>query len=271
MKRSTLFWIIAVVVTLAAAYYQRVTGPTYPISGKTTFADANIVYKFERSHSTASNATVEIATHDGMMSGQLVWKRYKVRETPKAEPMVYDFESGTLKAELPRQPSSGKLEYKVVLSKGNANLKIPEGEPIVIRFKGDVPLAALIPHVIVMFAAMLFSTRTGLEYFSAAPDFHRLTFWTLMLMTVGGMVLGPVVQKFAFDAFWTGIPFGTDLTDNKTLIAFLAWCGAFVAVRTKRFAGQAVLVAAVVTLIVFLVPHSLFGSELDYSKQVVQP
>jgi hypothetical protein len=44
------------------------------------------------------------------------------------------------------------------------------------------------------------------------------------------MILGPVVQKFAFGEYWTGFPFGTDLTDNKTLIAFIGWIIALVAV-----------------------------------------
>ena len=31
------------------------------------------------------------------------------------------------------------------------------------------------------------------------------------------------VQKAAFGAYWTGFPFGYDLTDNKTVLMWLAW------------------------------------------------
>ena len=31
---------------------------------------------------------------------------------------------------------------------------------------------------------------------------------TFGLIAVGGFILGPIVQKNAFDAYWTGIPFG---------------------------------------------------------------
>jgi hypothetical protein len=37
------------------------------------------------------------------------------------------------------------------------------------------------------------------------------------------MILGPVVQYYAFGEFWTGVPFGWDLTDNKTLVAVIFW------------------------------------------------
>ena len=85
-------------------------------------------------------------------------------------------------------------------------------------------------------------------------------------MFLGGFVLGPLMQKFAFGVAWSGFPFGTDLTDNKTLIAFLAWIVALVAGRRGRPARPFVIAASLVTLLVFLIPHSLLGSEYDYSK-----
>jgi hypothetical protein len=84
------------------------------------------------------------------------------------------------------------------------------------------------------------------------------------------MVLGPIVQFDAFGDFWTGIPFGWDLTDNKTLIALLFWILAVVMNRKKERPVYTVL-AAIVLLLVFSIPHSLFGSELNYSSgQVTQ-
>ena len=49
-----------------------------------------------------------------------------------------------------------------------------------------------------------------------------LTFLTMGSLFLGGMLLGPIVQNFAFGDYWTGIPFGWDLTDNKTLLAAIA-------------------------------------------------
>jgi hypothetical protein len=79
------------------------------------------------------------------------------------------------------------------------------------------------------------------------------------------MLLGPVVQKYAFGAFWTGIPFGWDLTDNKTLFAFIAWIVALAA-NTKKFRPAYIIAAALITLIIFSIPHSMFGSELNYES-----
>ncbi|MCK4699505.1 MAG: hypothetical protein KAT38_04210, partial [Bacteroidales bacterium] len=74
--------------------------------------------------------------------------------------------------------------------------------------------------------------------------------------------LGPMVQFHAFGEYWTGIPFGWDLTDNKTLIAFLFWVLAIAANRKSEKPFLTVL-AAVILLIIYSIPHSMFGSELN--------
>jgi ABC-type transport system involved in cytochrome c biogenesis permease subunit len=80
------------------------------------------------------------------------------------------------------------------------------------------------------------------------------------------LVLGPVIQKYAFGAYWTGWPFGHDLTDNKSLVAFIFWIIALVALIRNRSRRLWPVIAAFVMLVVFLIPHSVLGSELDYTK-----
>ena len=79
---------------------------------------------------------------------------------------------------------------------------------------------------------------------------------------MGGLILGPIVQKYAFNEWWAGIPFGWDLTDNKTLIAILVWLMALEMLRKKSSAFW-VVVASIVTMVIFAIPHSMFGSQLD--------
>lgn len=264
MKRTDLFWIIAVVITLGGVYYQRTTGPTYPLSGKINFSNEEINYRFERSHSTSSDCPVEININNNMIGGKLFWKRFKTNDEFTGVTMTYA--GGKLKAYLPKQPSAGKLEYFIHLSEGGKQIQIPQTEHIIIRFKDDVPMFILIPHIIAMFGTMLLSTRTGLEYFNPSPNPKRLTFITLYFLVIGGMILGPITQRYAFGAFWTGFPFGTDLTDNKTLIALIGWLIAFAALYKSKKPERWTLAASIILIIVYLIPHSMLGSELDYNK-----
>ena len=85
-------------------------------------------------------------------------------------------------------------------------------------------------------------------------------------LTIARMIMGPIVQKFAFGAYWTGFPFGMDLTDNKTLIVLIFWIIAFVMLRKRPTARVWTILASLMTLIIFMIPHSMHGSELDYTK-----
>jgi len=148
-------------------------------------------------------------------------------------------------------------------------IRIPEKEPVIIRFRGDVPAPVIIPHALLMFIAMLISNVAALMALTRNPRFRLYTFLTTIFMLVGGMILGPIVQHYAFGEFWTGFPFGFDLTDNKTLIAFIFWIVACVGNLTREKRWLTVL-AAVVTLVIFSIPHSARGSELDYDTGKVK-
>ncbi len=117
---------------------------------------------------------------------------------------------------------------------------------------------------------MLFSTLAGLMSLWRNLSYKKYALWTLILLFAGGIILGPVVQYYAFGEFWTGIPFGWDLTDNKTLIALIFWIFA-VAMNRKKERPLLVALAALVLLIIYTIPHSLFGSELNYeSGKIIQ-
>ncbi len=264
MKRSVILWLAAFLITAATALYQRMTGPTYPLSGSVVFDEKKISFRLHRSHGGDTDHTVRLPVKDTTVHGSLIWKRYKTDDEWTIVSMRQ--EEGLLSAELPHQPPAGKLMYYIKLIKENQQADIHADEPVIIRFKGDVPAWALMIHVIAMFGGMLLSARAGLEFLSPSPRYALFSWWTVGLLFVGGLVMGPVVQKYAFDAYWTGWPFGTDLTDNKTIIAFLGWLGAALMIPKSTKPHFLVIAAAVILLIIFLIPHSLLGSELDYSK-----
>ena len=117
---------------------------------------------------------------------------------------------------------------------------------------------------------MLLSTLTGLMAIGKHKSYKKYGVITFIFLFIGGMILGPIVQYHAFGEAWTGVPLGWDLTDNKTLIAVIFWAIAVFANRRKERPGLSIL-AAVVLLLVYSIPHSVFGSELDYETgEVVQ-
>lgn len=263
--KKTLLWILAFLITAGSAVFQRMTGPTRPLEGKIYLGNEEISYSLERSRERVGDYEINIEVENPAISGYVIYQRFKSDDPWTTVPMSRA--DGSLTARLPEQPTAGKLAYKVFLSsEDKKNVSLSGEQPVVIRFKDVVPGAVLIPHIFIMFLAMLLSTRAGLEALSRDKNPRKFVIWTAAAMFGGGFILGPLVQKFAFGDWWTGFPIGTDLTDNKTLIAMVVWVIALIAGRKNKPARGWVLAASLITLIIFLIPHSLLGSELDYSQ-----
>ncbi|MDA3942458.1 MAG: hypothetical protein PF694_02825 [Bacteroidetes bacterium] len=265
--RSILLWILSLVLMAALAIYQRTTGPTYPVNGNVEIAGESYAFKLLRSHDANQDAPFVMEVPEGT-KGIFRFKRFKSHDEWSA--IELQESEGTLKAAIPVQPPAGKVEYQIAVWDGARYLPLTE-DPVIIRFKGAVPDFVLIPHIFFMFFAMVFSIRTGFEVLVKGKNTYFYTTGTMLLFLVGGLILGPIVQKYAFDAYWTGWPWGHDLTDNKTIVAFLFWLIAWLVLRKNKQNRVWPAVATFVMLAIYLIPHSALGSEIDYTKLENQP
>jgi hypothetical protein len=263
-NHRTILWILAVVITISSAVYQRLTGPTFPIRGKVKISEQEISFKLLRSETTDKDVQISLKVPDTTISGHLIYKRFKSDDQLSKIPLVR--EGDNLQGTLPKQPAAGKLLYYVYVTSNSDTVSLTGEDPVILRYKGSVPASVLIPHVIFMFMAMLISNRAGIESLDRTGNSKKYLKWVIGLFLIGGFILGPVVQKFAFGEFWTGIPFGYDLTDNKTLLGMFGWLFAWYKNRKDHRSRGSILFASILLLAVYLIPHSMFGSELDYTQ-----
>ncbi len=261
--KDWILWIIAILITLGSAYYQRMTGPTHPYRGRVELGNTEISYRLIRSFPRPTDAPISITVEDRGVKGYYRFKRYPSHDD--WQEMQLERQDDKLVAYIPQQPAAGKVMYQIYLQKGDYLVTLSE-DPIVIRFRNDVPAWALVPHVLMMFLAMLWSMRAGLAAVFYQKTF-RLSLITVILLVGGGLVFGPIVQKFAFGEYWTGWPFGTDLTDNKTAVAVIFWLIALIRSWKNPSHRWGVLLAAVVLFLIYMIPHSLLGSEIDWTQQ----
>ncbi len=258
VARSSKLWIVALALTVAALGWQWRSGPSYPYRTEVALGRAAMPVSLPRSSSTVFTARVTVPARDARVSGTLYWRRFRAGGPFEALPL--QSEGGELAAVLPGLPPGGRVEYYVELRVGAEPVRIPStaGETVILRYHGQMPADVLIPHIAVMFLAMLVGLRAGLAAAVGAPEHRSLAVITLAALTLGGFMLGPVAQKYAFGAFWTGVPLGWDLTDNKTLLMWIGWAAAVVAgARRWRGSRWVIVFATAFMLAVFLVPHSV--------------
>ncbi len=263
-KYTIIFWIASILLTFAISYYQKLTGPTYPVNTKIEINGTEIKSILPRSHPGEGGEILKVYAPNKSIIAEMKFKRYKSYDDWTTVELTRT--GDTLFAEIPHQPPAGKVEYIIYFTDEN-NLKIPFTEnPLIIRFRGDVPAVWMISHIVFIFAAFMLSFRTGFEAFFLRDNTFKLTIYTVVFIILGGLIFGPIMQKYAFDAFWTGWPFGNDLTDNKTFVALIFWLIALWKLHKNRTNTKWVIIATIMMIIVFLIPHSIFGSEIDYIK-----
>ena len=224
-----------------------------------------VVFKLPRSNEGRETLRIAIPAPQPGSRATLEWRRFPTEEPFRSQSMTPSGD-GTLETNVPPQPAAGKIEYRILFDSGGSVVSIPATETVIARYRDPVPAAVLIPHILAMFTSMLISTRALFEVLRPdAAGARSLILVSMGLLIVGGLVLGPIVQRFAFGAFWTGWPLGHDLTDNKTLIAFLAWLPATALAWRGHRTRLAVVLGWLVMMGVFLIPHSVRGSQLDWS------
>jgi len=261
-KHIWIFWIIAVLITFIASYYQRTTGPTYSKEINYVSCDSTLVVELPRSGGTVD----EKISLKGEVKAVLHYRVYPTND--KFTDVDFSRVDDGCEVTLPVQAPAGKLEYYITIDGKDYFM----AEPLIIRFKGDISPAVLIPHIIFLFASMLFGAMVILLSFVKDKRYMNYTIWTIVCLLVGGFIFGPLVQFQAFGEPWTGFPNGRDLTDNKALVALIALLIAFFlqkrakAVNTKkanRNSQVASIIAILILFIIFSIPHSLYGSELN--------
>ena len=235
MAKNILLWVLAIFLAVAAMIYQRSTGPTYEYKGSLEHAGETYKYKLIRTHETTGGAKIELPFVEGAdYQASLNYKRYQTLDSITSLAFQQDGEQRFV-AQLPVQPAAGKMEYYITGSIDGQAFSIPEkGEAnIVLRYKDPVSDFILFPHVTMMIIVIIFGIRAGLSALLQHDTMRKWTVVAFSAMTLGGMILGPLVQKSAFGEYWTGFPFGGDFTDNKMLIMWVVWALALAIIGFK--------------------------------------
>lgn len=277
LVRSLLLWLLSGALAIATFFHQNRTGPTYPLRGAVATGHGPASFIFLRSEEIGTGLQIMVKEPvPAGLTGSVKWRRYKSADGWTQTPMSAGTFRFTRRGEvealqgigvvLPSLPErAGKYEYFVSLDDGSGPRSVTGEKPIYARYKAPVPRWVLVPHILAIFLSMTLALRTGLQALTGGPV-KGLLWSTIGSLLLGAFILGPIVQRYAFGVLWSGIPFGYDWTDNKVLVELAAWVVATLFVADARRSRTAILAATLVTLAIYLIPHSVFGSEYDYTK-----
>ncbi len=192
---------------------------------------------------------------------------------------MHESSSGVWYVDLPAYGRGTKVKYALLIETSrDGRIRIPEekGGFFTIKYKGKISDFVLVSHIVFMFASFFFMVLAlfgavrilkGLEGKKVTANLVR---WVLFTTFVGGWPLGCILNYQAFGVIWEGFPFGYDVTDNKTQIMFVFWIVTSILAGGSIFMGDesrdkldnrqfaiSVIVSVIVSIGVFLIPHSL--------------
>jgi len=195
----------------------------------------------------------------------------KSRPYRKMEMAVTDYGYIT---DLPALEKGKKWFYHIDVMQDNMKIaQFPPGGDQPVKFKRHVSSFVLVPHIFFMFATIFFgilAVFSTIDYSRGKGELSRsvrFLLLTLFSAFLGGFAFGIAVTYQTFGESWGGWPIGRDFTDTKTEIFFLFWLVTFLLSRKGLRGGKMavssraytalIIVSFVVTLITFLIPHSI--------------
>jgi hypothetical protein len=268
--------ILAVFMTIVVIISARYFGPNRRYTAETAGQGISLSHKAPRGHSGEGPAVLELlAGFDaakkpdirfvlvGQVKDSKGWERLAPVSTET------DSESSKQKYvfEVPHKAPATRYFYRFEAKAGEGQPLVLEqdgGRPMMVKFKGDVPAWILITHVLAMFGGFFLLIWSALHAFKPAlgkgdaKSSARLGLWAWIVLFIGGLPIGFLMNYYAFDVAWEGFPFGKDVTDNKTQIALILWGIATLGlyIGKGRKAGLLAIGTAVIVLAIYLIPHS---------------
>ncbi len=250
-------WVFTVIVVLGGLIFQRVTAPSYPLEVVREVEGRTIRASLGRSSIGSEGQRVVIEGTSPDWEGDLLWRSVKTGGSFNRDPLrnLGAMRIGTI----PPQARGESVEYRIELTIDHSIVRLPVQGTVITRFKGSSPAWVIVGHVLLIYCGLLFGTKAGLDALNLDNRSHLFARLSLLLFIMGGFVFGPLLKWFAYGRLWSGPPMGTDSTDIKVLALAVAWTLPVVFRLIHRQARPWILLASLLSILAFLMPHTTLG------------
>ncbi len=143
------------------------------------------------------------------------------------------------------------------------------------RFEGPRSVVLLVGHILCMFVSFLLMVLVLLTAFEDVRNkavrirLGKQTLWATIILFLGTFPIGMWLEYQVYATYWTGIPFGRDITDSKALVIFIYWLVMLYLLRGSALSSDPrkdsvgatatrwiAIIGAVLSLALYLIPHS---------------
>ncbi|RPI74302.1 MAG: hypothetical protein EHM47_03985 [Ignavibacteriales bacterium] len=248
MKQSLILWSSALFLTFISGYIRSGISEYYPVTGTIGIDEKKVSYRFEKKFNDKGNYTFIIRTDTPDIEAVVKWKQDTEKDWKVIE---MTNEQTALTADIPRLDAGGTILYFAEIIKDNKKYIVPD-KPVALLFQGSVPGMISFLGSFALFGGLLFSFRTGLEFFNENQKIKKLTLFTAVFFFVYTIAVTPLRKSYELNAINKTVVPITSLFDTQSILILLTWIAAMVVVFKLKNPKPAVMFFAVFTTLVFL-------------------
>jgi hypothetical protein len=201
----------------------------------------------------------------------------------RVEAITIPGHSLTYRVSIPNQGRGTEFSYRFQLedNAGEVLATIPVEESNIkpkqlwFRFEGPRSAVLLAGHIVCMFVSFLLMVLVLLTVFEDVKNrgvrirLGKQTLWATIVLFLGTFPIGIWLEYQVYATYWTGIPFGHDITDSKALVIFIYWLVMLYLLKGSALRGDPrgdvvgptaarwiAIIGVVLSLALYLVPHS---------------
>lgn len=294
MKASKV--ILAILITLALLYVaRRASQRQVPVVVETTsYGELTLSHTcnhiFKGDNTTAD---LDVIVSGGLVPEEAIIALYyepRTTDAAKTGSQVARVEAITIPGQglvyrvaVPNQGRGTEFSYRFQLEDGSGRIlaSIPveqnrdKPKQLWFRFEGNRSVVLLIVHIIGMFGSFVLMVMVLLTAFEDMKNqavkirLAKQTLWATIILFLGTFPIGIWLEYQVYATYWTGIPFGRDITDSKALVIFIYWLVMLYLLRGSALSNDPrkdaigataarwiAVVGVVLSLALYLVPHS---------------
>jgi hypothetical protein len=248
MKQNLILWIAAFIITFLSGFLESITSGYYPVSGTIGVAGEKVSYKFDKVHYGKEPYKLLIRTDIEGLKGRI---EFKIKENNNWKIIPLKAGDHILNGVMPAQRAGSELEYRVILFHGSKKYFLPSQKPVLMKFFGKVSPFINALYYLTLFAGLLLSIRSGLDFFNEHEKIKKLSLFTVIVFFVNAFIASPLRKTYLLGAIGNKVPGLQEVFPLENIILFLIWAITVIVIFNIKEYRKAVIISAVIILISF--------------------
>jgi hypothetical protein len=263
MKKE-ICWIFALGLMIYLSLLQLVMSSTFSLDTVVNTGKQKYSVHLIRSFSGDADCPIVLPIEDISVSGHV--RYYLKNDSLKINQIELKREGDKLTGVIPVQSPSTMMVYQIFLEKDKMPLQVNDNKPVLLHFKGKVPVIITFFYGLMVILVILLSNLTGF-YAILRVKSHQ---WLIFLTTIAALFLSffviPLYQKYSLNILW--------LNDwnfhSKMFLISITWLMALILTVFRHLRIWSVL-AGLISIAILFIPHHAPGIEpMKMSIQVLE-